>query len=101
MKQEVATQAIDVTIASAASKTAVGGGSVAVFGALTMNELAMVIGMIVGVIGLVVQMLAQWHAFRARTRDERRKDELHQARLQALRAGVGEGELCDTDRADL
>lgn len=41
--QEAAQVATDVAIASAGSKAAVGGGGIAVVGALTMNELAMVV----------------------------------------------------------
>lgn len=97
--QEVAQTATDVAIASAGSKAAVGGGGVAVFGALTMNELAMVVGMIVGVVGLLVQIFAQLHAARTRARDERRRAELHAARLNAIRQHGRD--VCDTDGGDL
>ena len=94
MRQELATQAVDATVASTASKMAVGGSGVALLGALTLNDLAMIIGMAVGLIGVIVQILAQLHAARARQKDDKRKDELHRARLHAL-ARTGR-DVCET-----
>ena len=71
-------QAAEATIAAVAQKITVVGGSTAVLGGLTANEIAAFTGALVAVIGLLVQ----WHYKR---KDDRRQDELHRARLAELR----------------
>ncbi len=67
-------QAVEATIAAAAQKFTVAGGGTAVIGGLTANEIAAFTGALVAVLGLLVQ----WYYKR---KDDRRKDELHRARL--------------------
>ena len=71
-------QAVEATIAGVAKNFAVGGGTTAVLGGLTANEVAAFGGLIVAAIGLLVQ----WYYKR---KDDRRQDELHLARLAELR----------------
>lgn len=71
-------QAAEATIAAVAQKITVAGGSTAVLGGLTANEIAAFTGALVAVIGLLVQ----WYYKR---KDDRRQDELHRARLAELR----------------
>ena len=71
-------QAAEATIAAVAQKITVAGGSTAVLGGLTANEIAAFTGALVAVIGLLVQ----WYYKR---KDDRRQDELHLARLAELR----------------
>ena len=71
-------QAAEATIASVAQKTSLGGGGLAVFGGLTANEIAALCGVLIALLGLIVQ----WYYKRL---DNRRKDELHRLRLAAKR----------------
>ena len=68
----------EATIAAVAQKFTVAGGSTAVLGGLTANEIAAFTGALVAVLGLLVQ----WYYKR---KDDRRQDELHRARLAELR----------------
>jgi hypothetical protein len=71
-------QAAEATIAAVAQKFTVAGGSTAVLGGLTANEIAAFTGALVAVIGLLVQ----WYYKR---KDDRRKDELHRWRMSDVR----------------
>lgn len=76
------------TISAHASKATYGGAGVTIFGGFALNDVAIVVGMLVGVIGLVIQ----WHYKRKavmaeiefhRAEDQRRQEE-HEARMQEL-----------------
>lgn len=86
--KEITAHAVNTTVASTASKVAIGGSGVALVGVFTLSEWAMIVGMLVGLAGLFVQLMAHMHLARVRQKDERRKDELHRARLRALDRGV-------------
>lgn len=71
-------QATEATIAAVAQKVSAGGGSLALVGGLTANDIAAFGGLLIAVIGLFVQ-------FYYKRKDDRRQDELHRARLAELR----------------
>lgn len=74
MKQDT----LEAGIAAIASKATYGGGTVAVIGGMTANELAAIGGLFCAVVGLVVQ----WYYKR---KSDRREAELHDERLRDLR----------------
>lgn len=85
----------DAAIASAAHKFAVGGGGSAVIGWLLSNDFVGVAGLIVGVIGLCVQVYYRRRAdmrdadsamreAAAIARQEKRDEEYHAARMAKL-----------------
>ena len=67
-------QAAEATIATVAQKFTVAGGSTAVVGGLTANEIAAFGGLAVAVIGLLVQ-------FYFKRKDDRRREEAHRAHM--------------------
>lgn len=73
-------QAAEVTIAAVAHKVTTAGGVAAIFGGLTANDIAAFGGLLVAVIGVIVQIYFN------RKRD-RRETELHKARLRELDRG--------------
>lgn len=62
----------------------VSGGTTAFLGGLTLNEAAMVVGMVVGVIGLFVQIISQAHSAAVRERQDKRDAIEHEARMEDL-----------------
>lgn len=68
----------DSAIASAASKATYTGGSVAIYGGLTANDIAAFGGLAIAIIGLAVQITFK-------LRDDRRNAELHRERMARLR----------------
>ncbi len=83
----------DAFLVKTSAASTVGGGSVAVVGSLTLNETAMVVGMIVGLVGLCVQIVVSIHTVLARNQQSRRDDVLLQERIRALRSGAPD--VCD------
>lgn len=82
----------DATIASLASKCAIGGGGIAAcLGQLTANELALYGGLLITALSLIVQGLAHSHAARVRAKtakldaELRRADEARKQKEHALR----------------
>jgi hypothetical protein len=71
-------QAAEAAIAAVAQKASVGGGSVALIGGLTANDLMAFVGAAVAVLGLAVQIYFK-------RKDDRRKDEIHRMRLSGAR----------------
>lgn len=71
---------IDVIGATVGKVGAVGGGASALFFGLTANELAALCGIVVGVLGLLVQ----WYYNRRR---DRREQAEHEARMRSLQSG--------------
>jgi fermentation-respiration switch protein FrsA (DUF1100 family) len=70
-------EATEGTLAAVAQKFTVGGGSVAMFGGLTANEIAAFGGLLVAVVGLCVQ-------FYYKRRQDKRDHALHLARMERL-----------------
>lgn len=64
-KQQAADQAVQHTTTFAGSKLATGmtygGGATAFFGGLTLNEFAIVFGMVIGLLGFVLQVYQTVH----------------------------------------
>jgi hypothetical protein len=77
MKQHVAQQTVDATIASAASKTTYGGASVTLGGWLVSSEAAVLAGIVLGLAGFVVNLYF-------RSRADAREEAEHRARMRAL-----------------
>lgn len=70
--------AADTLVAAVAHKVSTAGGVTAVIGGLTANDIAAYGGLVIGFIGLVVQVCFKWRA-------DRRDTELLAARLAELR----------------
>jgi hypothetical protein len=77
MKQHVAQQTVDATIASAASKTTYGGASVTLGGWLVSSEAAVLAGIVLGLAGFCVNLYF-------RSRADAREEAEHRARMRAL-----------------
>lgn len=76
----------EAAIAGVAQKVAVSGGTVAVFGGLTANEIAAIGGLLVALVGLCVQVYYK-------RKEDRRNQRLHDARMQGwMRLGDDDGE---------
>lgn len=71
MRQE----ATEATIAGIAQKVGVSGGTVAVYGGLTANEIAAFGGLLIAIVGVCVQ----WYFKR---KDDRRNQVLHDAQMR-------------------
>jgi hypothetical protein len=69
------------TVASVANKVTIGGGATAFFGGMTANEFAAYGGLLVGALGLVVQIVFKLRA-------DRRHGEEHVARMAMFARGV-------------
>jgi uncharacterized membrane protein len=83
-------EATETAIAAAAQKVSFGGGTAAVFGGLTANDIAIFVGATVAILGLVVQWYYKRKADRREIEADRRATELHAAQLQALRDEANE-----------
>ena len=77
LKEHVAQQTVDATIASAASKTTYGGASVTLGGWLVSSEAAVLAGIVLGLAGFVVNLYF-------RSRADAREEAEHRARMRAL-----------------
>ena len=77
LKNHVAQQTLDATIASAASKTTYTGASVTLGGWLVSSEAAVLFGIVLGLAGFAVNL---YFRHRADAREERE----HRARMRAL-----------------
>ena len=81
----------DAVISKVATGASVGGGAYAFWGGYTLNEVAMIVGMVVAILGLLVQSCVQFHGWRARCREEKRAVILHRARMAKLKT---EKQIC-------
>lgn len=70
-------QAAEATIAAVANKVTYGGGATAFIGGITASEFAAFGGLLIAVIGLLVQ----WYYKR---KDDKRNQALHDARMSEL-----------------
>jgi hypothetical protein len=69
---------IDASIAAAASKSTYTGAGLTVTGWLLSSEAAILVGMILGVAGLVVNIIFK-------VREDRRQERLHQEQIKKLK----------------
>lgn len=77
LKEHVAQQTVDATVASAASKTTYTGASVTLGGWLVSSEAAVLFGIVIGLAGFVVNLYF-------RSRADAREEAEHRARMRAL-----------------
>lgn len=75
----------DAAIANVAAGASISGGLTAVLGGLNLNEWAMCIGIIVGVLGFIVQLIVQTHLWAGRRRSEKRAAIIFRARMKKLK----------------
>jgi hypothetical protein len=68
----------DASIAAAASKSTYTGAGLTITGWLVSSEAAIVVGMMVGIVGLIVNFIF-------RLREDRRQEKLHQEKLKQIR----------------
>lgn len=80
MQDAVTDIARDATIASVANKATYAGAGVATYGGLTANEIAAFGGLLVAVIGLLIQLVFK-------LREDRRNAEYHRERLASVKSG--------------
>jgi hypothetical protein len=96
MDQEVTNQVVqhtgDAVMAKTATGMTVGGGAAAVYGGWTLNEWAIVFGMIVGLLGLVLQVYQTIHKRALYVEEKklireraRREEEEHAAKMEMYR----------------
>lgn len=101
LEDSIAEKVVEGAFITAAHKTTVGGLFTSVYGWLTHTGSAVFIGILITILGFVVNYYFQrkrakreyllWEqTFEANIRAETRKEELHQARLEAIRMGISE-----------
>jgi len=74
---------VDAAISAVGSKATYTGAGLSAFGWLTSSEAGVVIGILLGVIGLVVNLYFKH-------REDKRQQQEHEARMRAMRAGQHE-----------
>ena len=86
---QAAQVASDAVLTKIATGMSIGGGSTAVIGGLTLNEFAMVFGMLIGLLGLCLQIYQTLHKRRiyiaehkAIEEKSRREEEEHRAKME-------------------
>jgi putative exporter of polyketide antibiotics len=78
-------EATEAAIAGVAQKVSFGAGTAAVYGGLTANEIAAFGGLLVAIVGVIVQWVYKRKENRRGIAADKRAVELHEAQLQALR----------------
>lgn len=82
---EVARHAADVTMAKVGTSMSLGGSGTAVVGGFTLNEVAIVFGMVVGGLGLLIQWYYRhkltMHEIRLRQEEAERQRREHEVRM--------------------
>lgn len=71
--------AVAATVSAHASKATYGGSAVSIFGGLTLNELAIVVGMFTAILGLAVQWYYKHQAVKAQIKHMEAEDARRQA----------------------
>jgi heme/copper-type cytochrome/quinol oxidase subunit 2 len=84
IREQVAQASIDASIASTASKTTYAGATMTLGGWLVTSEAAVLVGIVLGVAGFVVNLIY-------RHRADRREQTEHDERMRALRNQTPEG----------
>jgi uncharacterized membrane protein len=74
MKNEATTNALEATVASLANKATYTGAGVTISGGILISEIAVIVGMVIGVLGLLVN----WYY---RAKDDRRAVIEHKRRM--------------------
>ena len=82
LRTDLATGALDSTIAAGASKTTYACAGISVGGWLVSSEAAVLVGMAIGLAGLIVN----WYY---RARDDRRAQAEHEARMRQIQQPRG------------
>lgn len=78
MSTELHKAAVDAAVSATASKTTYAGSAVTVVGWWTSSEAAVLVGMLVGVVGLVVNIVFKF-------REDRRQQAINDAKLEEIR----------------
>ena len=105
-KELLTDSVIDNALISLSSKSTVGGLFTSIYGWLTQTGSAVFIGIVITILGFLVNYYYQkkkakrdlilWQQmFDANERAEKRKEELHLARLEAIRLGQKAEEICE------
>lgn len=105
-KELLTDSVIDNALISLSSKSTIGGLFTSIYGWLTQTGSAVFIGIVITILGFLINYYFQkkkakrdlilWQQmFDANEKAERRKEELHLARLEAIRLGQREEELCE------
>lgn len=105
-KELLTDNVIDNTLISLSSKSTIGGLFTSIYGWLTQTGSAVFIGIVITILGFLINYYFQkkkakrdlilWQQmFDANEKAERRKEELHLARLEAIRLGQKGEELCE------
>lgn len=69
---------IEAALAAAGSKATYAGAGASIWGWLTSSEAGVVIGILLGVIGFIVNLYFKW-------REDRRQQAAHEAQMRAIR----------------
>lgn len=77
MKSETTAQAIEASAASLANKATYAGAGVTISGGIMLSEIAVILGMIIGVLGLLVN----WYY---RAKEDKRSTAEHKRRMKDL-----------------
>lgn len=80
MKDQIAQQAVDTTIASAASKATYTGAGMTIGGWFLSSEFAVLMGVVIGVAGFVVN----WHY---KHKEDKRQQAEHERRMREFDEG--------------
>ena len=78
----------DAAVAKIATGASISGGITAFWGGASLNEVAMCVGMLVAVLGFVVQLVVQGHLWLCRLKTQRRESILFHARMEKAKDPV-------------
>lgn len=78
MSTQLHEAAVDAAVSAAASKTTYAGSAVTVVGWWSSSEVAVAVGMVVGVVGLIVNIIFK-------IREDRRQQAINEAKLEEIR----------------
>lgn len=78
----------DAAVAKIATGASISGGLTAFLGGVSLNEVAMCVGMLVAVLGFVVQLVVQGHLWLCRLKTQRRESILFHARMKKAKDPV-------------
>lgn len=72
----------DAAVAKIATGASFSGGLTAFWGGASLNEVAMYVGLLVAVLGFIVQLVVQGHLWLCRLKTQRRESILFRARMK-------------------